>query len=329
MYLYVYKMQQELKCAFSVQYFACQEAFFNRFLATWNSQLSCPEGLSTQIWISNLQSSKCTKIFWLSPQCLLFGCVYWWINTMCYLWTSVPQSDKLPTANRTKNSKQEEDFFLTKVQHKTKDGVFFHIVAILWNRSLWSPEEEKWSICNYPCRCHSHNLSLLCTAFPSILLATHLQSLVNHSHLKPISGSSSPVIANQAIHKVTLTPHSQCLVSQLLFCCLPNASICLPTYKFSSDLLHVLWHFNDPLLLSSHLEENGCTWIHQAKPPSSDRYQDTFLLAGVLPSPATVFNKPAIILVYPCVSIVKKGNLIWPHMEFNKKKLQNLNFQHW
>ncbi len=46
--------------------------------------------------------------------------------------------------------------------------------------------------------CHSHQFSRLCTTFPSIPLVTHLHSLVNHSHLESISGSSSPVAANQA-----------------------------------------------------------------------------------------------------------------------------------
>ncbi len=56
--------------------------------------------------------------------------------------------------------------------------------------------------------CHGHHLSHLCTAFPSIPLAPHLHFLVSHSHLTSISESSSPVPANQAPYKRTLTPHT-------------------------------------------------------------------------------------------------------------------------
>ncbi len=100
----------------------------------------------------------------------------------------------------------------------------------------------------FKCYCHSHQLSRLGITFPSIPLATHLHSLVNHAHLESLSGSSSPVTANQAPHKNMLTPHSHFLVSQL-FCMayLTHLSVYLP---LSTPLIWSWFSSASPILCS-------------------------------------------------------------------------------
>ncbi len=149
--------------------------------------------------------------------------------------------------------------------------------------------------------CHSHQLSCLCTTFPSIPLATHPHSLVNHSHLESISGSSSPVAANQAPHKNMLTPHSHCLVSQLL--CMTYLTH-LSVYSPLSTSAICSWFSSAPPILSSRLaslKQGKDSLPHPVKLPIHFTYLSTCLNVDVLSTPVSVYNKPAVILTYPCV----------------------------
>ncbi len=97
--------------------------------------------------------------------------------------------------------------------------------------------------------------------------------------------------------KLPIRTCSDCLVSQML----PDSSLCLLTSKYSSDLLLVLQRSTDPQLWASLLKARKDSLPHPVKLPIHFIYLSTCLNVDVLSTPASVYNKPAVILTYPCV----------------------------